>query len=158
MPQTITALEQANPPNESPENEFLEILKSEDPVALLRNKVNEYLNREKALLDNRTRNLLNSTGFMHLPLSAGKQFSMMKSWGVLMKQAESCCFQSLNLINYNKDRVSCVWESMTELQSSFFTAASSLLSLEVSLSSVASDSKRSVVSAIALRNLSFFSS
>lgn len=52
MPQTIAALEQANPPNESPENEFLEILKSEDPVALLRNKVNEYLNREKALLDN----------------------------------------------------------------------------------------------------------
>ena len=49
--QTIAALEIANPINDSPEGQFLSILKSDDPIAILRNQVNTYLNKERTLLE-----------------------------------------------------------------------------------------------------------
>ncbi len=51
IPQTVAALESLNPASNSPEGQFLAILKSEDPVVLLRNKVDEYLEQETSLLN-----------------------------------------------------------------------------------------------------------
>jgi len=51
IPQTVAALESLNPASNSPEGQFLAILKSEDPVEFLRNKVDEYLEQETSLLN-----------------------------------------------------------------------------------------------------------
>ena len=52
IPQTITRLQQLNPPENSPEGQFLQNLQNPDPVALLTTKVQDYLSREKNLLGN----------------------------------------------------------------------------------------------------------
>ncbi|MDY6936171.1 MAG: hypothetical protein SWY16_00775 [Cyanobacteriota bacterium] len=50
IPETIAALERANPSSNSPEGRFLSRLKSDDPIALLQDEVNDYLARETQLL------------------------------------------------------------------------------------------------------------
>ena len=49
--QTVANLQSLNPTIDSPEGQFLAILQSEDPVAILRERVEEYLNRETTLLN-----------------------------------------------------------------------------------------------------------
>ena len=49
--QTIANLQSLNPASDSPEGQFLAILQSEDPVAMLKERVDTYLNRETDLLD-----------------------------------------------------------------------------------------------------------
>ena len=49
--QTIANLQSLNPAMDSPEGQLLAILQSEDPVAILRERVEEYLNRETTLLN-----------------------------------------------------------------------------------------------------------
>ena len=49
--QTIANLQSLNPAMDSPEDQLLAILQSEDPVAILRERVEEYLNRETTLLN-----------------------------------------------------------------------------------------------------------
>ena len=48
--QTIAALESESPDSDSPEGQFLALLQSDDPVEQLRNRVKDYLQREKGLL------------------------------------------------------------------------------------------------------------
>ena len=49
--QTIANLQSLNPAMDSPEGQLLAILQSEDPIAILRERVEEYLNRETTLLN-----------------------------------------------------------------------------------------------------------
>ena len=49
--QTIANLQSLNPASDSPEGQLLAILQSEDPVGILKNKVDEYLERETTLLN-----------------------------------------------------------------------------------------------------------
>ena len=51
IPQTIAALKRVNPSSDSPEGRFLTRLESDDPIAELRDEVNDYLARETQLLN-----------------------------------------------------------------------------------------------------------
>ena len=51
IPQTIAALKRVNPLSDSPEGRFLTLLESDDPIAVLRDEVNDYLARETQLLN-----------------------------------------------------------------------------------------------------------
>lgn len=49
--QTIAALEMTNPSSDTPAGEFLSLLKSDDPTQILSDRINTYLNQERALFE-----------------------------------------------------------------------------------------------------------